>query len=124
MLLLLKTWYKRTQHPFTAHLGRKTTNEGEDKAANGEGEKEEDQLGNYSDYDLEYESDSESLGTKHFHVHKRDGAAGGGGGMSSKPAVNESLTNRKYCYSTKLFYEIFRTDAEFKAFYAAVHAAR
>ena len=47
------------------------------------------------------------------------------GSLSRKPAnCNESLTKKKFCQSTKLFFSIFRSDEDFSELVAVVRRTR
>ena len=96
---LLKTWYKRTKHNLTAHLSRKDEEAAGASKADTSSVDQELRLGmDYESNDFAYESDDE-LG--HYCRPKHQ-------------SVNETLTKKKYCQSTKMFYEIFESEQVYK----------
>ncbi len=132
--LLLKTWRKRTQHPFTAHISR----DGKGLNDDGKGaEEEEADVGKLTfgeDFVVdeseasEDESDEASPGQP---VHPMLGAMS----LPSPPSnsrtapessieVNHSLTKKKYCQSVRLFYKIFVSDESFEQVLRSVLRAR
>lgn len=102
--LLLKTWKKRVQHPFTAHLELKQPEDG--NLGN---------LGNLvmgTDY---HESDVESDTTDRSTSFN-----------TSRTSIknNVTLTRKKFCQSTKMYYNIFNSELEFDGLQGQIKAMR
>ena len=107
--LLIKVWRRRVQHPYTAHLQRrndvlqeKSNQElnGDNDIANSSYLSDRTKLFpgvDYSETDVESDADS---------VYKNNT------NISSTSRSNESLTKKKYCQSTRLYYDIFDTEHE------------
>ena len=91
--VLLKAWKRRVSHPFTAHLKRKTKEDG--------GQNNAGWLDMLSGTDIESD-DPEAAGA----------AAGQKQPSQKAKKVSESLTKKKYCQTTRLFFDIFDTDLE------------
>ena len=107
--LLVKVWRRRVEHPFTAHLQRRS-----EIASSKSNEKDDEELYiddrncihdrtklfpgvDYSETDVESDADS---------VYRNNTNA------SSTSRSNEALTKKKYCQSTRLYYDIFDTENE------------
>ena len=107
--LLIKVWRRRVQHPYTAHLQRR--NEvlpekpnpelnGEDETANSSYNIDRTKLFPGVDYsETDVESDADSVYRNNTNI-------------SSTSRSNESLTKKKYCQSTRLYYDIFDSEHE------------
>ena len=108
--LLIKVWKRRVQHPFTAHLQRRS--DPNSSKLNENGEDHEEAATNsgcihdrtklfpgvdYSETDVE--SDADSVYRNNTNV-------------ATTSRSNESLTKKKYCQSTRLYYDIFDTENE------------
>ena len=107
--LLIKVWRRRVQHPFTAHLQRRAEvhpekenqeSGAENEAVNGSNLLDRTKLFPGVDYsETDVESDADSVYRNNTNV-------------SSTSRSNESLTKKKYCQSTRLYYDIFDTENE------------
>ncbi len=133
--MLLRTWRKRTQHAYTAHIARGGVKEEAEKGSEDQGGQQSqddsrDRLEfgvDYQDHDMEHESDSERGSIRH-------GPPAGGGGIAVNGAAagptgvstgsNEALTKKKYCQSTRLFHRIFDSDRAFEHFLGRVRRMR
>ena len=107
--LLIKVWRRRVQHPFTAHLQRRS--ELLSSKTNDDADLHDDAMSSnwihdrtklfpgvdYSETDVESDADS---------VYRNNTNA------LSTSRSNESLTKKKYCQSTRLYYDIFDTETE------------
>ena len=106
--LLLKIWRRRVQHPFTAHLQRRSDmlplklnedREEPDETLSG-GLHDRSKLFPGVDYsETDVESDADSIYRNNIN-------------KSPTSRSNEGLTKKKYCQSTRLYYDIFDTENE------------
>lgn len=104
--LLIKAWRRRVQHPYTAHLQRRVNHEKTNQEPVGDDDTNSNTFNDrtklfpgvdYSETDVE--SDAESVYRNNTNI-------------SSTSRSNESLTKKKYCQSTRLYYDIFDTEHE------------
>ncbi len=123
--LLLKIWRKRIHHPFTAHLQRPSEKKenGVDPAASGSGG--DDVLNSSGGAASEPVMPVLRLGTDYNESDVESDMTDFPGLMfRSKETANEALTKKKYCQSTKLYYEIFESELDFDRLLGQVRAIR
>ena len=102
--MIHKAWKKRVNHPFTAHLQRRNV-EAQKQNADAEDEKLDRSTifpEDYTEADIESDADSE-----YRQASSQDPSQKSKSGKS-----NEALTKKKYCQSTRMYFDMFDSDAE------------
>jgi hypothetical protein len=99
--LLLQTWKRRTEHPFTAHLRRESNLTTKDVA----------------EFKLEFNNDYFTTDFEWFSKKVKS--------SNHKPKkFNEKLTKKKFSQSTKLYFDAFESDENFTELLSLVRRAR